>query len=232
MPPVKKILLSCPQERFYDEHARSILLPLSKASTFHEALKEWWCRGVLYDYEVASHCCELRNTGPSRFVLEMRHHYREMHLRINLTTVLKYNLALYSESGLPIRPADANAFLKEQIRRCYVQNYSLNFYKEVLADADADKYISLLGIDVCAPLLPLHLTAMAHFMHRKSAEFDSAYFKVDLESAKGWRQFIGMAPWERGKLWSSLSDEQLQRCRQHRLIIAQGHLGVTEWSDL
>jgi hypothetical protein len=162
----------------------------------------------------------------------MYHRDGGRHLRINITTALKYKIALYRDNGLPIRHADAKAFLKEQIRLCYVQNCYLNFYKEVLADADGDKYMSLLGIDASLPVLPLYLTTMASFMHKKSAVFDSAYFKVDLESVEGWKQFVGMLPWERGKIWSSLTDEQLQRCRQHRLIIARGQRGITEWSGL
>lgn len=214
-------------ERLYDKYAETVLIPLSKANTFNDALREWYCDGEVYDFETESHFCELRSTGPSRFLLQMSHrdngHSNGHSLRINVSTALMYNIAIYGDNHLPINPADCKRYLREKLRICRVKQYFLSFCTAVLRDADALKYMHLLRVDVTVPVLPSQLIEMAKFMAEKRLPFDVQPFTVDLESDGGWHQFVKAPPWLRWKIWGALSPAQLAKCQTKRLIMAQGY---------
>lgn len=210
-------------EKMYDRHAEQVLVPLSRAATLHEAIKEWYCDGEVYDFETASHWCELRSTGPSRFLLEMRHRDNGCSLRINVSTALVYGITIYGDNHLPIKQSETKRYLREKLRICTAKQHYLNFCTAVLRDADAIKYLYLLRLNVAEPVLPSHLISIAKFMASKRLDFDVSPFVVDLESGDGWRQFVMAPPWLRWKIWRSLSDVQLAKCKSQGLVMAKGY---------
>lgn len=174
------------------ENSIENLIPLSEATDFKQALKEWEFTGEVIDYEVAEETCELCEHEKLRYHFEIKNTYRDNRLWVGSSCIMRFeDIAIYDNTGVSITD---NAQRKQELEKALKEkqiHIGLQPLRELWKkDIDYRNYIhsNVEHFKSKGGYLPFGLAILCARMKSNGIEFKPSMFPVYLRTNESKNQ--------------------------------------------
>lgn len=194
------------------------MLPLSQASSFRDALKEWKFTGDVEDHGEAEVDCELCQHPELRYHFEIKNELNDNHLWVGSSCIERFQeIAVYDHEGSVItdekgRKKELERQLKLKLEdkmlqplRILWKSYKKGSHRRAAIENAVKHYKRQ------SSFAPEDLLSIFKSLYAKDIDYDPKRYKVTLRSERSKRFIRGLSKEELKLLLPSFSSSQLKR---------------------
>ncbi|GGP24188.1 hypothetical protein [Silvimonas amylolytica] len=200
------------------EKSKENLLPLSVASSFGEALKEWFFTGVVFDRGDEDIFCELCEHPDLASHFEIKNRHKHNILLVGSSCILRFqDIEILDKAGVAITDDNERKSALDKALRDKIIESSLESLRDLWrSDIQNRRKIAELGIAVKngEALHPEDLLFLFDRMNQLNVEYLATRYKISLRSDNAKYQLAGMSDSEIKKIWPALSNQQKAKARE------------------